>query len=61
MSEPTRGLLLLRVRDNIRDTTLAYKHMYESAVRFSMKKFAEADVGMNDLKDRIKELKARDV
>lgn len=38
ISEPDRGLLLLRVRNDIMATILAYATLYQSAVTFSMRK-----------------------
>jgi len=38
ISEPERGLLLLRVRDEIKMTIQAYQTLYQSAVTFGMRK-----------------------
>ena len=35
---PERGLLLLRVRDDIKQTNSAYQTLYESSVTFAMRK-----------------------
>ena len=38
LSEPERGILLLRVRDEIRMTLIAYQTLYQSSATFSMRK-----------------------
>jgi dynein light intermediate chain, axonemal len=53
---PERGLLLLRVRDEIRLTTDAYKTLYESSITFGIRKQLQAEDGMGDLHDRIAQL-----
>ncbi|VDN09607.1 unnamed protein product [Dibothriocephalus latus] len=51
-----RGLLLLRVRDEIRMTIAAYQTLYESSVAFGMRKALQAEQGKADLDKRILEL-----
>jgi dynein light intermediate chain len=53
---PERGLLTLRVRDEIRMTTDAYKTLYESSVAFGVRKQMEAEEGMPQLEKQVKEL-----
>merc|ERR1719230_1776482 len=53
---PERGLLLLRVRDEIRMTIDAYKTLYESSVTFGVRKQLQAEQGMGEMEDRIKSL-----
>lgn len=38
ISEPERGILLLKVRDEIRMTIAAYQTLYQSSVTFAMRK-----------------------
>ena len=38
LSEPERGLLLLRIRDEIKMTITAYQTLYQSSVTFAMRK-----------------------
>lgn len=38
LAEPERGLLLLRIRDECRNTIGAYQTLYHSSVNFAMKK-----------------------
>ena len=38
LDQPERGLLLLRVRDDIKMTREAYQTLYQSAVTFAMRK-----------------------
>lgn len=56
---PERGLLLLRVRDEIRLTTDAYKTLYDSSITFGIRKQLQAEEGMGDLQARTEQL-ARD-
>merc|ERR1712216_1021518 len=53
---PERGLLLLRVRDEIRMTIDAYKTLYDSSVTFGVRKQLQAEQGMGEMEDRIKSL-----
>eukprot|EP00898_Chlorokybus_atmophyticus_P008040 jgi/Chlat1/8237/Chrsp77S09208 len=48
-----RGLLLLRVRDEMRMTIAAYQTLYESSVAFGMRKALAADAGRSDLETRL--------
>ena len=56
ISEPDRGLLLLRVRDEIKHTIQAYYTLYNSAVTFSQRKMLQAEHGKPELKRQIEEL-----
>ncbi|KAI3386696.1 hypothetical protein SNEBB_010651 [Seison nebaliae] len=51
-----RGLLLLRVRDEIRMTIAAYQALYESSVAFGMRKALMAEQGKADREKRVEEL-----
>eukprot|EP01012_Entosiphon_sulcatum_P025766 TRINITY_DN31132_c0_g1_i1.p1 TRINITY_DN31132_c0_g1~~TRINITY_DN31132_c0_g1_i1.p1 ORF type:complete len:244 (+),score=77.51 TRINITY_DN31132_c0_g1_i1:122-853(+) len=51
-----RGLLLLRVRDEIRMTIAAYKTLYESSVAFGMRKALQAEQGKADMRATIRQL-----
>ncbi|XP_078187383.1 axonemal dynein light intermediate polypeptide 1 isoform X2 [Callithrix jacchus] len=51
-----RGLLLLRVRDEIRMTIAAYQTLYESSVAFGMRKALQAEQGKADMERKIAEL-----
>ncbi|KAJ8020258.1 33 kDa inner dynein arm light chain, axonemal [Holothuria leucospilota] len=51
-----RGLLLLRVRDEIRMTIAAYQTLYESSVAFGMRKALQAEQGKFDMEKKIDEL-----
>jgi len=52
-----RGLLLLRVRDEIRMTIAAYQTLYESSVAFGMRKALQAEQGKADMERTISEVK----
>ncbi|KAM6108447.1 LOW QUALITY PROTEIN: axonemal dynein light intermediate polypeptide 1 [Pterocles gutturalis] len=51
-----RGLLLLRVRDEIKMTIAAYQTLYESSVAFGRRKALQAEQGKSDMEKRIAEL-----
>jgi len=51
-----RGLLLLRVRDEIRMTIDAYKTLYESSVTFGVRKQLQAEQGMAEMEEKITSL-----
>lgn len=55
---PERGLLLLRVRDEIKMTIDAYKTLYDSSVTFGIRKQLQAEQGMDELEERIATLEA---
>lgn len=48
-----RGLLLLRVRDEIRMTIAAYQTLYESSVAFGMRKALQAEQGRAELDKKV--------
>lgn len=50
------GLLLLRVRDEIKMTIAAYQTLYQSSVTFGMRKQLQAEHGKADLEKRIEQL-----
>ncbi len=49
-----RGLLLLRVRDEIRMTIAAYQTLYESSVAFGMRKALQAEQGKAELDRKVR-------
>lgn len=49
-----RGLLLLRVRDEIRMTIAAYQTLYESSIAFGMRKALAAEQQKQEISSRIK-------
>jgi dynein light intermediate chain len=51
-----RGLLLLRVRDEMRMTIAAYQTLYESAVAFGMRKALQTEQGKSEMEARIQQL-----
>jgi len=51
-----RGLLLLRVRDEMRMTIAAYQTLYESAVAFGMRKALQTEQGKAELEARVRQL-----
>ena len=57
LNGPERGLLLLRVRDEIRMTIDAYKTLYDSSVTFGVRKQLQAEQGMSDMESKVAALK----
>lgn len=53
---PERGLLLLRVRDEIKMTIASYHTLYESALLFGIRKQIQAESGKEEIKKRLEEL-----
>ncbi|EGR30286.1 hypothetical protein IMG5_135820 [Ichthyophthirius multifiliis] len=53
---PERGLLLLRVRDNLRMTFAAYQTLYQGSVVFGVRKALQAEKDKPELQARIEEL-----
>ncbi|KAK6626816.1 hypothetical protein RUM44_009293 [Polyplax serrata] len=51
-----RGLLLLRVRDEIRMTVAAYQTLYESSIAFGMRKALQAEQGKANLEEAVEKL-----
>eukprot|EP00762_Andalucia_godoyi_P006928 ANDGO_08335.mRNA.1 33 kDa inner dynein arm light chain len=54
-----RGLLLLRIRDELRMTIAAYRTLYESSVAFGMRKALLSEQGKLELADRNKDLEGQ--
>lgn len=53
---PERGLLLLRVRDEIRMTIASYQTLYDSAILFGIRKQLQAESGKEEYKKKLEEL-----
>ena len=53
---PERGLLLLRIRDEIRMTLDAYRALYESSVSFGVRKQLQSEEGLPELAATLREL-----
>jgi len=51
-----RGLLLLRVRDELRMTLHAYQTLYESSIAFGIRKALQAEQGKTDMETKISKL-----
>lgn len=49
-----RGLLLLRVRNEIQMTIAAYQTLYESSIAFGMRKALQAEQGKADMEKRVR-------
>lgn len=55
---PERGLLMMRVRDEIRMTTDAYKTLFANSVTFGIKKQLRAEQGIPELEEQVSGLEA---
>ena len=53
-----RGLLLVRVRDELRTTIAAYQALYESATTWGMKKATAVEAGKDEVEAENKQLQA---
>jgi len=51
-----RGLLLMRVRDEVRMTIAAYQTLYQSSITFGMRKTLQAEQGNSELQQQIEQL-----
>lgn len=51
-----RGILLLRVRDEIKMTLEAYQTLYESSTAYGMRKALMAESGKSELETKISEM-----
>jgi len=58
IESPERGLLLMRVRDEVRMTIAAYQTLYQSSITFGMRKTLQAEQGNSELIKRISELES---
>ncbi|GAB5362959.1 hypothetical protein AAMO2058_000843100 [Amorphochlora amoebiformis] len=56
---PDRGLLLLRVKDEISMTLAAYQTLYQGSISFGMRKALQAEQGGSVLEEKIKNLEER--
>jgi dynein light intermediate chain len=56
---PERGLLLLRVRDEIRMTLDAYQALYDSSITFGVRKQLQAEQGIPELEATLASLAER--
>ncbi|OQS07187.1 axonemal dynein light intermediate polypeptide 1 [Thraustotheca clavata] len=54
---PERGLLLLRIRDEIRMTIEAYQALYNTSLSFGIRKTVMAEEGMQQIEDKLASLK----
>jgi len=58
---PERGLLLLRVRDEIRMTIASYQTLYDSAILFGIRKQLQAESGKDELKKKLENLEKQKI
>ena len=56
---PERGLLLMRVRDELKMTIAAYQTLYQSSVAFGIRKQLQSAQGKSELESKVLELEAR--
>ena len=58
---PERGILLMRVRDELYMTINAYEMLYESSLTFSMRKQLQAEQGAPELNTTIIDLEEKKI
>mmetsp|Transcript_27083 Transcript_27083/g.26725 ORF Transcript_27083/g.26725 Transcript_27083/m.26725 type:complete len:146 (+) Transcript_27083:281-718(+) len=56
-----RGLLLMRVRDEIKMTIAAYQTLYQSSVTFGTRKQLQAEEGKSELQEKKDELEKQKI
>jgi hypothetical protein len=60
IESPERGLLLMRVRDEVRMTISAYQTLYQSSITFGMRKTLQAEQGNSELIKRVNRTRNHD-
>lgn len=53
---PERGLLLLRIRDEVKMTLDSYRTLYESSISFGVRKQLQAEEGLPELEATLADL-----
>ena len=53
---PERGLLLVKVRDEIKMSIASYQTLYESAILFGIRKQIQTEAGKEEIKNRLQDL-----
>ena len=61
MKCPERGLLLMRVRDEIKMTIAAYQTLYQSSVTFGTRKQLQAEEGKSEMQEKKEELEKKKI
>jgi len=56
IERPERGLLLVRVRDEIKMTINAYQTLYKSSITFGLRKTLQAEQGNTEVTKKVEEL-----
>lgn len=59
IDQPERGLLLMRVRDELKMTIAAYQTLFQSSVTFGMRKQIQSEQGKAELEAKVQELDKR--
>jgi dynein light intermediate chain, axonemal len=58
---PERGILLMRVRDNLKMTFAAYQTLYEGSLVFGNRKAHVAELGISDLESKIEKMRKKKI
>jgi len=58
---PERGLLLLRVRDEIRMRIASYQTLYDSSILFGVRKQLQAEAGKEELRIKLEEVEKQKI
>ena len=56
IASPERGLLLLRLRDELRMSVSSYQALYASSITFGQRKGLQAELGRDELTSRLSSL-----
>ena len=58
---PERGILLMRVRDNLKMTFAAYQTLYEGSLVFGNRKAHMAEMGIPEYESKIETLRKKKI
>lgn len=59
LNSPERGILLMKIRDELKVRVAAYKSLYESSIIFGMRKQVQAEEGVEEMEKRLTELERK--
>lgn len=59
LNSPERGVLLMKIRDELKVRVAAYKSLYESSIIFGMRKQVQAEEGVEEMENKLSELERK--
>lgn len=59
LNSPERGVLLMKIRDELKVRVAAYKSLYESSIIFGMRKQVQAEEGVEEMEKKLSELERK--